>query len=203
MNKDDIFDSFFGERKESPQFSYFMSLLYAPDSNGTVNVPFHGETWLAKSLFIISKAIPESEIESTPQNFGPNVPILQSLEEQSKNSGLLIVDQKKKYLSEKGIEQAEKLWNSLPSSSKKIISNIKRLIIDMDYEELISYMYSTFPEDTVNSEILDGFNNKRLSSSISLFRKGKISLTKGAEIADISLEEYRNKLIKLKIPLFS
>ena len=73
----------------------------------------------------------------------------------------------------------------------------------MDQWELIDYSYATFPETTINSDVLDQFHKTRLDAACSLFQRKKISVEKGSAIAGIALDLFIKELKKRNISAFS
>ena len=189
----------------SEEEKYFYLLLYSPGFSDKVNEQMKGNTWLQKQLHVISLLHNELGYEFDKHYFGTFSPVLQIIQEQNLQSGLIQQPTEKGpiWLSETGLKEAKKLWGKTKNSEKQIIQQVKKFLNDMKYWELIAYSYSSFPETTENSEIWLEFQKTRMDSAISLFKKNKISLKKAVSIAGMEIEEFEKLLQEKNIPAYS
>lgn len=162
-----------------------------------------GKLWYQKELFLIAKNIPQLEEETDFEEdfLGPYSEIADSELEQLKIEN--IVEPKKLKLTTFG----KKISNVLSSKSSKnllqLISDIKSFANNLSNDELLGFIYFSYPTFTTESLEFDRIKKNRLPISISLFEKGKISLGKAAEIAGISQEEMIKLLKEKGIPVFT
>lgn len=79
-----------------------------------------------------------------------------------------------------------------------LLSN-KEFASDLSDDELLTFIYAVFPEYTENSEVWDGLKKDRVKNATSLLKKGKITASCAAEIADMNYYEFEENLRKQKI----
>jgi predicted HTH domain antitoxin len=73
----------------------------------------------------------------------------------------------------------------------RILERVKRFVLSLSYDELIIYVYTHFEHYTINSEIRDEYLARRVPLARSMTLAGKVSLSKGAQIAGLSASEFR------------
>ena len=180
---------------------YLYLLLYAPGYTDKFNETIHGNTWLHKLMHTISKSIPKINYEFDEYNFGAFSPSLQTIQIQNKSSG--IIEQSfgdgPLQLSPRGTRIAKKLWFESDDKERQLISEVKKFLNEMRYWEVIAFSYSTYPETTSHSEIKPQFIKTRMIAAINLFKRHKISLSKAASIAGLSIEKFEKELLARQI----
>ncbi|HJS63949.1 MAG TPA: UPF0175 family protein [Nitrososphaeraceae archaeon] len=188
-----------------PEEKYFLVLLYAPNLSNKFAQPVRGNLWMQKEMFVLSKILDElNDLKFDEHLFGPHSPILESIQNQYLNSKVI----KQQYLNgpitltDNGIELVKSIWDKISDEKKKLILEVKQFLNDMRTWELISFIYSSYPETTKNSDVLEKFHSERLNSAISLFKKKKISLEKAASISGKTLEDFIILLKEKKIKAF-
>lgn len=183
---------------------YLYLLLYAPSSNDEYNVPLRGNTWLQKIMHFLSHGTDGPRYMFKSYALGAFSDDLESLKHQNTVSGL--IEQRNKQgslkLSSTGLKIAEELWMDAPEQRKTTIIAAKKFFYDLSEDELIAYSYSTFPETTPNSEILNKFNDTRISTAVNLFKRQKVSVKKASNIAGLPEEEFISELRKRGISAF-
>jgi len=144
----------------------------------------------------------EEEIVFEPHHYGPcsemveqeleNLEILGLIE---RNGGIRLTKRGKKAFSI--------LVNRVNPNELEIIKEIKELLNDLSEYELLALIYFTYPKMTKESRVLDKILKNRMNLAISLYLKGKVSLSKAAEISGKPLTEFIQILKKrgIKIPL--
>ena len=90
----------------------------------------------------------------------------------------------------KGDKLSSALWESTDAKNKGLVCDIKREFNDMSLNELLLFMYVTYPETAENSDVRDKILHERCPIALSLLRKGKVTLQKAAELAGIKLEDF-------------
>jgi len=68
--------------------------------------------------------------------------------------------------------------------------------------EVISLIYSSYPETTKNSDVVDKFNDYRVDSAMELFKQKKVSLEKASTISGLPLEDFVKVLKKNDISAY-
>lgn len=188
-----------------PEEKYFLMLLYAPDKNGKFGAPIRGSLWLQKEMFLLSKNFDElTELYFDDHQYGPYSPTVEAMQRLFTNSDIIQqpIEQGPIVPTLRGKDIAAKLWRNSLEQISKIVAGVKQLLNDLSPWEVIALIYTSYPETTVNSDVVEQYNKKRLDSAVSLFRKKKVSLEKAAQIGGKSLEEFLPILKKRKIPAF-
>jgi len=171
-------------------------LLYAKDRE-----PIRGDLWLQKEMFLIEKISEIRDRYYFLEHFkGPfsedligdvNYLISLNLVEKTGRNVYKITN--------KGINLIESLMNKnilvklLDKRTLDAAEEVKELLNDLNNEELLGYIYFNYPETTYRSEELEKINKRKLQIVLSLYRKGKISLSRAAELLNIPI----NKLIDI------
>jgi predicted HTH domain antitoxin len=189
----------------APEEKFFLLLLYAPNKKEKYASSVRGNLWLQKEMFLLSKNLEElKDLNFNEHLFGPYSPLLQSIQKQFINSKLIQqpYDTGPILLTQKGERIAKRLWNSIHILTKNTLKEIKILLNDLDMWEVISFIYSSYPETTTNSDVIDGYNNNKIQSAIKLFIKEKVSLEKAANIAGKPIEEFIEILKKNNVSAF-
>lgn len=188
-----------------PEEKYFLMLLYAPNGQGKLGIALRGSTWLQKEMFLLAKNNSElRDLHFDEHLYGPFSPALESINHQYLNSELIKqnFDNGPIRLTEKGIKEAEAVWQRATDAEKDMVSKIKQLLNDMDSKELIAYIYSAYPETTKNSDVVDEFEKTRVDSALALIKRGKVSVGRAAIIAGKPIEDLIELAKKKKIALF-
>lgn len=166
--------------------------------NANGQQPIHGSTEfekdlkLQKELFMIAKAIPAIGEESSFSSdfFGPFSEIAAeevkdlALEDVLENTRNLIK------ISPLGKKLAAKLSKDYDKSATDAIADLKDLLNDMSKEELLVFVYTTFPDYTDQSVVVDDVMRSRLNVAERLYKKRKVSLEKASEISGKPLEVF-------------
>ncbi|ADC65800.1 protein of unknown function UPF0175 [Ferroglobus placidus DSM 10642] len=161
--------------------------------------PVKGRTWLQKEMFLIlsnaGKEI-EEEAQFEPHHFGPYSEVVESELANLKLLGL--VDENKEIrITKAGKKIAAELRKYVSPKFLEFISQVKRELNDLTEDELLAYIYFTFPEMTSESKALERILKKRKWLALSLYRKGKVSLSKASQIAGVSVSEF-SKFLRSK-----
>ena len=179
-----------------PAEDLFLAVFYA-DNQAKIK----GRTWLQKIIYIISKSLKLPEFEFKPYNFGGCSEEVIDLKEDYSNVGYITEDSSGIGITNIGIEDARAAWNKLDEKTRSYIDNVKRFVNELNEDELIAYVYSQWPEDASNSLIRDRVMKRRVNIAVNLFKKGKVSLQRGAIIAGMSEKEFMETLSAKKIPV--
>ncbi|MFH1972664.1 MAG: UPF0175 family protein [archaeon] len=149
-----------------------------------------GNTWFQKELFLISKNIPSVAEEASfeADMYGP---FSETAEEELEELGMddvVLKSGNKVFLSSLGDKIAAKIKSNISKEEFEMISEFKTLLNDLNPEEVLTLIYFTFPNMTQESLVLDNIKKHRKKIAIELYKKGKISLQRASEIADLPLE---------------
>ena len=161
--------------------------------------PIKGRLWLQKIVFVLDRNIEQIKAIFDGYYIGPYSERVTLALERFIGSGYVdITSSGKIFLTDKGKELASSIIKKITKEKYDLINEVKEFLNGMNRIELIAFTYSTFPEYTDKSDVYEEYLRTRLQASISLYKKGKISLEKASEIAGIPLVEYI-KIIKNNI----
>jgi len=169
--------------------------------------PIPGKLWLQKEFFLIAKNIPklEDEIDYGPHLKGPFSENVDEALDDLEKTGIVTI--KGKYdgnieLSGIGNKLALEVKSEVPRNIEKMMEDIKTFLNDLSERELLAYIYSSFPKMTEESVLLDKIKDVRYQLAIRLYSKGKLSLGKASEVADVSQEEFIKELKKKGVRIY-
>lgn len=160
-----------------------------------------GKLWLQKEMFIILSNLDKLKnfLDFEPYFFGPHSESVDVALEQLEKSGLVRFEGNKISLTHEGEGLANVLASKASSENIELVREIKELLNDLSKDELLAFVYFTFPEMTKESLEIENIKRRRKKLALKLYRKGKISLAKAAEISGLSIEEFMSILRKEQI----
>jgi predicted HTH domain antitoxin len=155
------------------------------------NQPITGKVWFQKELFLVSENLPRLEKETAfegslmgPYSENANVEL-----EQLRTEGLVQLNGKIK-LTLEGQKVVERLKLRATEQTKAILEEMKSFINDLSEDELLAFVYFSYPKMTEESILYDEIKQKRVILAISLYAKKKVSIGRAAIIAGISQEDF-------------
>ena len=165
--------------------------------------PIRGKLWYQKELFLVAENIPhlEEEIDFEEDLLGPYSEIADDELEQLRIEG--IVDKRKLRLTPFGRKLAKLLESKASKNLLQLVSDIKSFLNHLTKDELLGFVYFSYPEMRTESVEFERIKENRRLIAIRLYEKGKVSLGKAAEIAELSQEEFIETLREKGIPVFS
>jgi predicted HTH domain antitoxin len=189
----------FSPKDLEPLEKYYLMLLYAPDARGKLAQPIAGRTWCQKELFLVSKHVPElgENADYAPYIMGSYSEVVEEIQDQFYISGFTEMADGAIRLSLEGKKMAEATWMSADERERQVVSNVKTLLNDLSYLELLGLVYTEYPDSAIKSEMVAAVDSKRLQIALNLFRKGKVSAEKAAGIASLSTQEF-SRILKEK-----
>lgn len=166
---------------------YIVLLL---DANN--NIPIKGNTWFQKELFLVAKNIRDVDEEASfvSDMFGPYSENAQEQLEDLEMDEIVSKSKSKMWLSNFGLRIAKELKKVVPEYTLEMISEFKETLNDLNDDELLTFIYFTFPNFTDESLVIDKIKKNRVLNAIRLYKKGKVSLQKASEIANVPLENF-------------
>lgn len=146
-----------------------------------------GKVWLQKEIYMIAKKLDSLNAEELyePHYLGQFSENAEAAIEQIAMLGLLEPKTSGFDLSSFGAEVAKEAQKEFSSEALQYIKHIKEFLNDLEEDELLGYIYTTFPEMAENSIKREAIERKRVDIAIELYLKEKISLGKAVEIAGI------------------
>jgi uncharacterized protein YwgA len=149
-------------RIENSSGSWLLALLYANNQK-----PIYGKLMFIKELFIAAHEI--DEISETlrnvfkfyPGRYGPYSHIFNDAIENLKEENLIEVEEETIdnstryvfYLTEKGKENAENFYNTLPGNAKDKLTKLKRGAEQLGYTGILKHVYTHYPRYAMGSKI--------------------------------------------------
>jgi len=179
-------------------------LHYAPNKKGEFGSAVRGNLWLQKEMYLLSNDVEElRNLRFDEHRLGPYSSTVESIQIQHLHSETIRQHLREGpiRLTSKGMKLVENIWKKSSESNKKVVTRIKQLLNDMTKWELISFIYSSFPTTTKNSDVVEDFHKERKDAAAKLFKRNKVSLERSANIAGISLDEFVLFLKAKKIPI--
>jgi predicted HTH domain antitoxin len=168
------------------------------------NQPITGKVWFQKELFLVSQNLPrlEDEAEFEGSLMGPFSENADAELDHLRIEGLVELDGKIK-LTQKGQEVADRLKLKTSKETFEILSDMKSFINDLTEDEMLAFVYFSYPDMTIESIELDRIRERRAEIAVSLYRKRKVSIGKAAFIAGLSQEDFIRKARANGITIFS
>jgi hypothetical protein len=165
--------------------------------------PIKGKLWFQKELFLIAQNIGElaEEADFESDFIGPYSEIADEELDQLRREG--IVSKGKVELTPFGRDVDNRLREQSPPAILRQISDMKRFLNNLTKEELLGFIYYSYPEMRVDSVEFAEIDKNRVQIAISLFGKRKVSLGKAALIAGMSQDDFINELKATGIKVFA
>jgi predicted HTH domain antitoxin len=172
---------------------YFLLLLYAPTNKNNYGAAVRGSLLLQKEMFLLSKEFTELRVLKFDEDMlGPFSSSLEAIQNQYTNSQF--VEQRYEQgpikLTDKGMTLAKRVWKLAADNITQKIRQVKIFLGGLKHWEVISFIYSKYPETTTNSEILEEFKQNRLDSAIHMYKKQKVLIDTAAMVAGLSLDNF-------------
>jgi uncharacterized protein YwgA len=175
-----------------------MVILFYSNSEEPIvgKTKFDKELKLQKEVFLISQNLSEIGKESSydADYYGP---YSETVAEEFKGLALDEVVQDNQTsirLLPLGKEIAKELIKSYSKKILDMVSDFKKLINNMSQEEILTLIYTSFPDYTEESVVKEDVMRNRIKIAIQLYKKGKISLERTSEIAGLTLEKLMNEI---------
>jgi len=157
--------------------------------------PIRSKIKIQKILFLISNVFKgfQNLLEFEPHLFGPYSETLDYVLESLIKLGLV----KKEGSSYRLTDDGQELVGSLKPKPEliNVINDFKSFLNDLSDDEILVFIYASYPQFISESVKWDELKPKRVSIAHSLLNKGKISFSKAAEIAGMSSVDF-DKLLR-------
>jgi hypothetical protein len=169
-----------------------LSLLYSNNSEAIRRKP-----WFQKEMFLITKNFPdlEEELDFEPYLYGPDSEIAEEELEQLRKAHLVKFEGNKIILTETGKRLANEYYRKDKKKSR-IIDRLKEFANNLTSDELLAFVYFSYPEMVQESAIYNRILSKRKQLAISLLKKDKVTIAKAAEISGEPLEDFIKEIEK-------
>ncbi len=155
------------------------------------NTPIKGKIKLQKLLFLVSNVFGSLEdlLMYEPHLYGPYSEVVDNVLQSLIRLGLVKEGEKKGYYL---TDEGKKIFNSLTPKEElvEVITDFKEFLNDLDNDELLAFIYVSYPEYIKESVKWDELKPKRERLAVSLLKKGKVSFSKASEIAGMNPGEF-------------
>jgi len=154
--------------------------------------PVRGKLWFQKELFLLAKNSDElaEQTDFEADFMGPYSESADEELEQLEFAKVVEKDGNKLKLTGLGRDIAEILEKNTSDEEKEMIEDFKSELNDLTEDELLGFIYFTFPEMTIESVKFEKIKPKRMNIALSLYAKSKISLGKALEIAGMNIDTF-------------
>jgi uncharacterized protein YwgA len=154
--------------------------------------PVRGKLWFQKELFLLAKNSDElaEQADFEADFMGPYSESADEELEQLEFAKVVEKEGNKLKLTGLGRDIAEILEKNTSDEEKEMIEDFKSELNDLTEDELLGFIYFTFPEMTRESVKFEKIKPKRMNIALSLYAKSKISLGKALEIAGMNIDTF-------------
>lgn len=156
--------------------------------------PIKGKIAFQKEMFLVSNYIDKvnEQAEFVPHFFGPyseaseiSMDILVSM-----NFVGIEEDDDTYRITPSGIKVLELRQDVFSQEEKEAIADFKKFIGSLTDDEILLFIYSSYPEFTIEASQYRRIMKSRVKDSISIYKRGIVSLEKAAFLAGINLETF-------------
>lgn len=158
------------------------------------NSPVRSKIKLQKLLFLVSNVFQEYEdlLEFEPHLFGPYSEIVNDILEDLIKMELVEKDGSSYKLTPLGNDLYTRIQPTKELES--VIVDFKEFLNDLSENELLSFIYVTYPNYIGESAKWNELKKDRIMYAISLLKKQKISFSKASELAGLNIMEFDEQL---------
>ena len=164
-----------------------LALFYINNSDS-----IRDDLFFQKELFLVINFIKEMEpvADFIPHIFGPySEPAEVGL---SSLAALNLIEKTPSnfHLTEFGKDVSKEVINRIPHYKLDAIKDFKLLLNNLTKNELLVFIYFSFPKMTTESGIYNNVKKNRIPSSVSLYKKEKVSLEKAAFLSGLPMSKF-------------
>jgi uncharacterized protein YwgA len=155
--------------------------------------PIEGKVAFQKEMFLISNYIEKVNewAEFGPHYLGPYSETSEASMDNLVSMGL--VEEKEDYtykITSSGIRALDLKQDLFSSEEKGAIADFKKFISNLTDDEILLFMYASYPGFTIESIKYRAIIKSRVEHSISIYKKGVVSLEKAAFLAGVNIETF-------------
>jgi len=164
-------------------------------SDNSKEIP--GNLWLQKEVFVISQKIESLNeyLDFGPHLQGPFSETVNNIAENLEYHGIVERDRRGLTLTDHGKDVADYIAEGSSDEILELISDVKKRLNDLSKDELLVYIYYTYPDMTTKSLEKSNLEKVRESAAKSLYTRDKVDLDKAADLAGMSKSKFRDKAI--------
>ena len=161
---------------------------------GSFGISISTKIKIQKLLFLTVQIFPDLDdlFSYDDYVFGPHSERMDAVVKSLMDKNILTKDNKLTVL---GSSLLERITIKEPLSG--VIHDFKEFLHDMSDDEIMTYIYTAYPEYQKNSEKWDELKFRRVECAIRLFSKKKISISRAVKMADMDMLQF-DELLKAK-----
>ena len=147
---------------------------------------------LQKEMFLVANYLDRIHdvADYEPHSYGPYSEPVENKMDQLVKSGLVRGDRNRFELTDLGHEMATLAARSFTDDEHSAIDDFKEFLNDLSNDEILLFIYVTFPDYAEESLVCDKIMANRDRLARSLYQKGKVSLEKAAQLAGRNMESF-------------
>ncbi|MDQ1251666.1 MAG: hypothetical protein QG646_774 [Euryarchaeota archaeon] len=172
----------------SPLSVAILELLEVDDKK-----PVKGNITFQKEMFLISNYIDKvnERAEFIPHFLGPYSEASEVSMDNLVSMGLVEKKEGNTYkITPLGIKVLSLKQNIFSPEEKESIEDFKEFMSNLTNDEILLFIYASYPDFTVESTEYHRIMKSRVKNSISIYKKGIISLEKAASLAGVNIETF-------------
>lgn len=160
------------------------------------NDPLKGRVAFQKEMFLIADYIEKihEQAEFIPHTFGPYSEAAENEIGNLQSLGLVQEKGQEYLITPSGVAALSKAKSAFSDEEIEAIEDFKQFLNDLTQDELLLFIYISYPEFKEESGKYEQVIKKRIPTAISLYRKGKVSLEKAAFLADLPVEKFLDRV---------
>jgi len=168
-----------------------LQLLQADD-----NHPLKGKVAFQKEMFLIADYIDKirDQAEFIPHTFGPYSEAAENEIGNLRALGLVAEQGGHYKITPRGTSALGKARSAFSLDEIEAIRDYKEFLNDLTQDELLLFVYVSYPEYSEESAVCADVLRKRIPLAVSLYRKGKVSLEKAAFLAGLPAEKFLDRV---------
>jgi uncharacterized protein YwgA len=155
--------------------------------------PVKGNITFQKEMFLISNYIDKvnERAEFIPHFLGPYSEASEASMNNLISMGLVEKKEGNTYkITPSGIKALDLKQNLFSSEEKESIADFKEFISNLTNDEILLFIYASYPDFTIESTEYRRIMKSRVKNSISIYKKGLVSLEKAAFLAGVNIETF-------------
>ncbi len=155
--------------------------------------PVKGNVAFQKEMFLIANYINKvnERAEFIPHFLGPYSEASEVSIDNLVSMGLVEKKEGNTYkITPSGIKVLGLKQDTFSSEEKKSIADFKEFISNLTNDEILLFIYASYPEYTIESTEYRRIMKSRVKNSISIYKKGIVSLEKAASLAGVNIETF-------------
>lgn len=178
--------------------SYMVALV------GLGGEPVRGKTKLQKIFFLLANDEPEisCQLDYFPHSYGPYSEVLDHELEYLKNVGAISEESNSISLTSIGRKAEREIRGTVDPKVLGALEEYKELLNDLTSNEMLAFIYATFPDMAGKSVEYENIKNKIEDLIMSLVKKDKISSQRAAELLGVTQSKIFHNMNKMGLRVF-